>query len=383
MMKSLLSTLLLLATIVATNAAPVVPLSDLRTKAAQGLRLLSLEEGADPVWKTENEVLDLVRAGKNFFDVTETYEVELKIASERSQAKAVAALAYPTPSHQTEVKAILATMTTGNMQGYLNGLIAFNNRYYKSTTGVSASDYILTTVKNIASQYGRSDVQASLFTHSWAQSSIIARIPGSDPSLPRVLLGAHMDSINLSNPSNGKAAGADDDGTGTVNLIEAYRALLQGNFRPTATVEFQWYAAEEVGLLGSQAIATKYKNDGIQVRGHFQLDMTAYFRPGSREVMALAPDYIDSSLNEFSKKIITAYSRIPWAMDKACGYACSDHASFYKVGFPTTYPFEAVTGDDNPNIHSAADTTSVNGFSWTHSLEFAKVAAAFAYELAI
>lgn len=66
-----------------------------------------------------------------------------------------------------------------------------------------------------------------------------------------------------------------------------------------------------------------------------------------------------------------------------CGYACSDHASFYRVGYPTTYPFEAVTGDDNPYIHSSSDTTSVNGFSWTHSLEFAKVAAAFAYELAI
>jgi leucyl aminopeptidase len=53
------------------------------------------------------------------------------------------------------------------------------------------------------------------------------------------------------------------------------------------------------------------------------------------------------------------------------------------VGYPTTYPFEAVTGNDNPYIHSASDTSSVSGFSWTHSLEFAKIAAAFAYELAI
>ena len=43
--------------------------------------------------------------------------------------------------------------------------------------------------------------------------------------------------------------------------------------------------------------------------------------------------------------------------------------------------YEAITGDDNPQIHSSSDTTSVNGFSWSHSLEFAKVALAFAYEL--
>ena len=38
-------------------------------------------------------------------------------------------------------------------------------------------------------------------------------------------------------------------------------------------------------------------------------------------------------------------------------------------------------GNMNPRIHSASDTITVPGFSWSHSLEFAKVALAFAYEL--
>ncbi|KAF6753089.1 Zn-dependent exopeptidase [Ephemerocybe angulata] len=385
MMKSLLSTLLLLCTLVSVNAVPVVPLSttDIKAKSAQGLRLLTLAEGVAPVWKTESEVLDLIRGGKKFFDVTETYEVELKIASARTSGDVSIQQTYAAPSHQTAVKAILATMTSANMQTYLTTLTAFNNRYYKSATGASASTWIANTAKDIATKYGRTDVEVSLFAHSFVQSSIIVRIPGTNTANPRVLLGAHMDSINLSNPTSGRAPGADDDGTGTVNLLEAYRALLQGNFRPTSTVEFQFYAAEEAGLLGSQAIATKYKNDGVAVRGHYQLDMTGYFKPGTKEVMALAPDYIDSSLNEFTKLLITAYASIPWGTDLACGYACSDHASFNKVGYPTTYPFEAVTGNDNQLIHSASDTTSVSGFSWSHSLEFAKVAAAFAYELGI
>jgi len=33
--------------------------------------------------------------------------------------------------------------------------------------------------------------------------------------------------------------------------------------------------------------------------------------------MALQADYINASLNTFLKALITAYSRIPWAMDKA------------------------------------------------------------------
>ena len=45
--------------------------------------------------------------------------------------------------------------------------------------------------------------------------------------------------------------------------------------------------------------------------------------------------------------------------------------------------YEAITGDDNPKVHSTGDTTSVSGFSWSHSLEFAKVALGFVYELGI
>jgi leucyl aminopeptidase len=49
-----------------------------------------------------------------------------------------------------------------------------------------------------------------------------------------------MDSINLNNPTSGRAPGADDDGTGSVNLIEAFRALIAANFTPATPVEFHW-----------------------------------------------------------------------------------------------------------------------------------------------
>jgi len=109
--------------------------------------------------------------------------------------------------------------------------------------------------------------------------------------------------------------------------------------------------------------------------------MTAYFAPGSKEVIAIEADYIDDGVNTFVKSLVDTYSTLDWAMDTKCGYACSDHASWYEQGYPTSMLYEAITGADNPNIHSPSDTISVNGFSWTHSLEFAKVALAFVYEL--
>ena len=121
----------------------------------------------------------------------------------------------------------------------------------------------------------------------------------------------------------------------------------------------------------------------------------------AKEVIALEADYMDKGETAFLKQLVETYSVLDWAMDAPvrdglsslvcffslisgqCGYACSDHASWYKQGYATGMLYEAITGDDNPQIHSSSDTTSVSGFSWSHSLEFAKVALAYVYELAI
>ncbi|KAG6832266.1 hypothetical protein H0H87_002162 [Tephrocybe sp. NHM501043] len=374
-MKFRLSLSLVVAAITLVAYAAPISHGEIVEKSSQGLRLLSLVDGAEPEWKTEEEKINYLRAG---FDVTEVYELEKELPALK---ESVVATTFPAPSHQAALTPILATVSTANMQSYLATLTAFNNRVYGQvifSLGATAYSNVLQIIS------GRSDITASLFNHSWAQPSVIVKIPGnSNPSGPVTIIGAHLDSINLSNPTSGRAPGADDDGTGTVNLIEGLRALVAAGFKPSTPVEYHWYSGEEAGLLGSQAIATAYKNAGTSVKAFMELDMSGYFKPGSTEVMALEADYIDTGLNTFLKSLITVYSRIPWTMDTPCGYACSDHASWYKVGVPSSFPYEAVTGDDDPEIHSATDTTSVSGFSWAHSLEFAKIGVAFVYELAI
>jgi leucyl aminopeptidase len=91
------------------------------------------------------------------------------------------------------------------MKSYLATLTAYNNRYYKSTTGQQASDWILKTVKSVIS--GHPDATATAFSHSWLQSSIVVKIPGKNATNPTTILGAHMDSINLNSPTNGRAPG--------------------------------------------------------------------------------------------------------------------------------------------------------------------------------
>lgn len=70
-----LNTLVVLALGVSILAAPLTS-SEIQEKSDAGLRLLSLDENAAPVWKSEDEKLELMRQGVHFFDVTEVYELE-------------------------------------------------------------------------------------------------------------------------------------------------------------------------------------------------------------------------------------------------------------------------------------------------------------------
>jgi leucyl aminopeptidase len=65
-MKFQLCLNLILVALASVHAVPVISPSEIATKSAQGLRLLSLAEGAEPVWKTEDEKLELMRARIQF-----------------------------------------------------------------------------------------------------------------------------------------------------------------------------------------------------------------------------------------------------------------------------------------------------------------------------
>ena len=61
-------------------------------------------------------------------------------------------------------------------------------------------------------------------------------IPGSDPSAPRVLVGAHCDSVR-------GTPGADDNASGVAGMLECARLLVGA--RPTATIELVGFNLEE------------------------------------------------------------------------------------------------------------------------------------------
>lgn len=103
--------------------------------------------------------------------------------------------------------------------------------------------------------------------HTVAVKNVIGILPGSDPNLKdtAVLLTAHYDHIGttetagrMAMPAKAKDAndhiynGANDDGSGTVSVIEIARALARLNPRPKRSIVFMTFFGEERGELGSK-----------------------------------------------------------------------------------------------------------------------------------
>ena len=300
-----------------------------------------------------------------------------------AKAGTVQALATSRPSYtidnQTTVNGILPTLQASNIAQTITDMANFANRYYRTTNGANASNWLAQKWTSMAA--GRSDISVTQFTHSgYNQKSVIMTINGTDNPSEVIVMGGHLDSINQSgNAETSRSPGADDDASGIASLTEAVRAMIASGYKPRRTIKIMGYAAEEAGLLGSKDIAANFKANNINVVGVMQLDMTNY--RGSAKDVWIYTDYTDSQQNNFLASLMSTYLPTVTVGYSSCGYACSDHASWQNQGFPASIPFETLMGEDNPYIHTANDTYANSGNQADHALKFAKLAAAYAVEL--
>ena len=223
-------------------------------------------------------------------------------------------VAFPKkPVYNQTVSPMLRDLNKDKMYKNLEKFSSFHTRYYKSEDGAHSSAWLFDRVKSTMkeSDAGKYGATVEIFPHPWGQNSIIATIPGKSDKT--VVIGAHQDSINLFLPSFLAAPGADDDGSGTVTILEALRVLLssQAVARGNAsnTIEFHWYSAEEGGLLGSQAIFSAYEKQGRDVKAMLQQDMTGYTKgtvdAGKPKSVGVITDFVDPGLTAFLKEIVT------------------------------------------------------------------------------
>lgn len=203
-------------------------------------------------------------------------------------------------------------------------------------------------------------------------SNIAAFIEGSDPMLKDevVVLSAHHDHVGIGRPdSTGDNLynGADDDGSGTVGLLNAAQAMIaakKAGAGPKRSVLFLHVSGEEMGLLGSRyysdhpifPIENTIANINVDMIGRVDKeheDNKDYIYVIGGEIISSG---IDSLMNEANMESVNLdlSKRYNDLEDPNQFYRRSDHWNFGRLGVPFVFFFNG-THDD---YHRPSDEIS-------------------------
>ena len=163
------------------------------------------------------------------------------------------------------------------MQRDLITLTAFPDRYAGSQHGVKAAAWIKTRIENIMTSANYRDGTLKEIDTRWTdhqghithypQPSLVFKLGNSKE--PGVVIGAHIDTTK-----GYPRPGADDDGSGTVTLLEMARILTNSHTTFKKPIYLIWYGAEEDDLDGSKSVVNYFIRQKIPVAAVMQLDMT-------------------------------------------------------------------------------------------------------------
>ncbi|KAF9450635.1 Zn-dependent exopeptidase [Macrolepiota fuliginosa MF-IS2] len=199
--------------------------------------------------------------------------------------------------------------------------------------------------------------------------NVICRYESTVPSDTRIIVSGHYDSRGSFGST--RAPGGDDDGSGTTSLLAIARTIGRKGLKFHTNVELIAFGGEEQGRLGSIAYARKLKVEGEKIALVVQADMLAYRAPDEPLQLGLPETIGTPEATQLVANISAIYSpELIVGYSAAC---CSDHQSFYDVGYPGTQVFERAGPIADPMYHNSGDLSDREGYSFEQLYGISKV----------
>ena len=203
-------------------------------------------------------------------------------------------------------------------------------------------------------------------TKTLQSSNVIGLLPGTDLKDEYLIVTAHYD-------HEGKRGdsviyyGADDDGSGTVSVIEMAEAFAKAKAAgkgPRRSLVFMTVSGEEKGLLGSEYYSSHPVFPLAKTTANLNIDMIGRIDPKRKNgdstnyVYVVGDDKLSSDLRKISEAANNRYTKLELdykyndPADKEFIYYRSDHYNFAKNGVPIIFYFNGTHAD----YHRPTDT---------------------------
>jgi len=198
------------------------------------------------------------------------------------------------------------------------------------------------------------DISVAVNTRPGSTYNVVAWLEGSDPDLKDeyVLFGSHHDHLGV---REGKVLnGADDNGSGTVAMLELAQALQIK--RPRRSIIFVWHTAEEKGLWGSYHFLAHSPVPVEKMSAELNMDMICRNDPES--LYLIGSNKLSSELDAIIHAVNDKYIKLnldytyedPGHSDRF--FFRSDQYPYIRYGVPGVWFFCGTTED----YHQETDT---------------------------
>ena len=199
------------------------------------------------------------------------------------------------------------------------------------------------------------DIKAEVMVKSEAfqgtAHNVVGIIPGSDEKLKHefIVLGTHLDHCGMWPRFT---PGADDNASGSAVLMAIAHALGTAPVKPKRSLLFVLFAAEEMGLLGSQYFVDHLPEPVKKIHFMFNMDMVG---SGDSAFILRLKNYpeVEEIINQ-SRECLQSKCPIKGNKVTRPGRAGSDHAPFVAAGIPAMAVF--ASGGMHHGYHTDKDT---------------------------
>jgi hypothetical protein len=194
-------------------------------------------------------------------------------------------------------------------------------------------------------------------------ANVLAFIEGSDLKNEVLVITSHYDHVG---ERDGEIYnGADDDGSGTVGVMEIAEAFAEAKsagFGPRRSILFMNVSGEEKGLLGSDYYTSNPVIPLEQTIANLNIDMIGRIDPAHQEtpnyVYVIGSDRLSTELHQINEAANATYTQLILDYkynaedDPNRFYYRSDHYNFAKYNIPIVFYFNGVHQD----YHQPGDT---------------------------
>ncbi|MEX2151855.1 MAG: M28 family peptidase [Gemmatimonadaceae bacterium] len=197
------------------------------------------------------------------------------------------------------------------------------------------------------------------------RAATLAGVPAALQGRPEVRarldsIRVNLDSVHRLRPARRDSIrnGADDDGSGSMVLLELAEAFAKAATKPRRSLLFVWHTAEEKGLLGSRWYAENSTVPRDSIVAQLNMDMVGRgeasdFAGGGPTYLSLVGSHrLSSELGDTVESVNRRQPR-PFVIDYSWDapghpqniYCRSDHFNYARWGIPVVFAWTALHGD--------------------------------------